>query len=163
MEYLNYFYNTIDNNNLPDSKLKSGKIAEKFFESLFNEVFESMLHKQEKYKNFRFDLSSNYVIYEIKNYLYDSTGTADEKILHGMYKYENEVYTNRKYSKYKDVIFILCAKLENIFYDKYLSTLIKHGILEQLYEKNVFIRLQVILFQIIILIMIIKICHLLNG
>lgn len=79
---------------------------------------------------FRYDFSTNHIIYELKNYLYDSTGTADEKILYNLYKYTNQNY---------DIIFILCAKFEKIFYDKYLNLFIQHNFINDLFNKNVFI------------------------
>ena len=128
MEFLNYFYNST--NKLQKTNLKSGQICEMFFKNLFNLYFENTPNYQQKYKHFRYDFSTNHIIYELKNYLYNSTGTADEKILYNLYKYTNQNY---------DIIFILCAKFEKIFYDKYLNLFIQHNFINDLQNKNVFI------------------------
>lgn len=128
MEFLNYFYDST--NKLPKTNLKSGQICEIFFKNLFDLYFEKTPNYQQKNKHFRYDFSTNHIIYELKNYLYDSTGTADEKILYNLYKYTNQNY---------DIIFILCAKFEKIFYDKYLNLFIQHNFINDLLNKNVFI------------------------
>lgn len=139
MKFLNYFYGATEI--LPNTELKSGQIGENFFENFFEKHLETKPYVQEKFKNFRFDFSTNHIIYEIKNYLYDSTGTADEKILYGMYKYANGVPVVTDKNSNREVIFILCAKLEHIFVKKYLDMFLKNKFFSDLNDKGVFITL----------------------
>ena len=114
-----YFYNHDKRKNDKDiitkTNLKSGKIAENYIRHFINNHFENKYIKEQvKYNNFKFDFASKHIIYEVKNYMYDSNGTADEKILYSCYKY----YTCL--NKYDNIYIILCSKFENIFIEKYL-------------------------------------------
>ena len=85
-ELMNYFYN--HEKRMRDSdvcklyKCKSGVLAETAFQIMFPQLM-----TQIRYEQFRFDFTSEYVIYEVKNYMFESTGTADEKLLYSLFKY----------------------------------------------------------------------------
>ena len=136
---LKYFYNDVERHNdtyiIKSVNKKSGTIAETFFSSLVDTYFENnkLIKEQIRFRKFKFDFASLHTIYEIKNYMYDSSGTADEKLLYGCFKYVECL------DKYKNIFIILCAKFEDIYIEKYLQTFYKLNLLEQLLDYGVYI------------------------
>lgn len=99
-----------------DINIKFDKSSGKLDEDAFKEIYELEHYKgQSKNSNNRYDFETNHIIYEIKNYLYDSVGTADEKLLYSCWKYMNER---------KDIIIVLCANMEYKF-EKQLQIFVK--------------------------------------
>ena len=126
---------------------KSGKLAEEFINLILNEyccchvsqykfsttfkINDSVYFK----RNTKFDVISNGVIIEIKNYMYESTGTADEKLEGDIMKYESFV----KQNKFPNIIFILCAKFEELFMSKHIHELILNGYLNKWFDEGIYI------------------------
>lgn len=81
------------------------------------------------------ELFNDDTIIEIKNYMYKSTGTADEKLEGDIIKYEPFI-TN---GKFKHMIIILCAKFEQIFMTKHISELVINGYLEKWFNEGIYI------------------------
>ena len=128
---------------------KSGKIAEKFI-ALILDKYCCCHSSQFKYsttfklnditsftKVANFDILSNDVIIEIKNYMYNSTGTANEKLECDIIKYESFI-TQKKFS---NMIFILCAKFETLFMTKHINTLMLNGYLNNWFDEGIYITL----------------------
>lgn len=127
---------------------KSGKLAEKFFKLLLDK-FGSRHSSQFKYsETFKIDSLTSYsrvvkfdelfnedTIVEIKNYMYESTGTADEKLEGDIIKYESYI-TN---GKFRHMIIILCAKFEQLFITKHMNELIINGYLEKWFNEGIYI------------------------
>lgn len=127
---------------------KSGKLAEKFFKLLLDK-FGSRHSSQFKYsETFKIDSLTSYsrvvkfdelfnedTIVEIKNYMYESTGTADEKLEGDIIKYESYI-TN---GKFRHIIIILCAKFEQLFITKHMNELIINGYLEKWFNEGIYI------------------------
>ena len=127
---------------------KSGKLAEKFFKLLLDK-FGSRHSSQFKYsETFKIDSLTSYsrvvkfdelfnedTIVEIKNYMYESTGTADEKLEGDIIKYESYI-TNEKF---RHMIIILCAKFEQLFITKHMNELIINGYLEKWFNEGIYI------------------------
>lgn len=127
---------------------KSGKLAEKFFKLLLDK-FCSQHSSQFKYsETFKIDSLTSYsrvakfdelfnedTIVEIKNYMYESTGTADEKLEGDIIKYESYI-TN---GKFRHIIIILCAKFERLFITKHMNELIINGYLEKWFNEGIYI------------------------
>lgn len=133
-----YFYNDIEKVNdkyiIDKYKHKSGTLGEIFFKSFVKKYFENkVIYEQYKYNNFKFDFCSNYTIYEIKNYMFESSGTADEKLLYSCYKYIDCL------TKYKNIFIILLAKFENIFITKYLKFFYEHNFIDDLLDNGIYI------------------------
>ena len=127
---------------------KSGKIAEKFFKIVldkfccqhssqfkYSEIF--IIDSLTSYSRIvKFDeLFNDDTIVEIKNYMYNSTGTADEKLEGDIIKYEPFI-TN---GKFKHMIIILCAKFEQIFMTKHINELVINGYLEKWFNEGIYI------------------------
>ena len=133
-ELMNYFYN--HEKRMRDSdvcklyKCKSGVLAETAFQIMFPQLM-----TQIRYEQFRFDFTSEYVIYEVKNYMFESTGTADEKLLYSLFKYVDVL----EETNYKNIVVILCAKMESLYAAKYEYFIVKHGLLDSLNDLDVFI------------------------
>ena len=130
---ITYFYNSIDRTTdaelIRTYKQKSGSLAE----TTFHQLFPHLKH-QTKYKSFRFDFTSEYIIYEIKDYMYSSSGTADEKLLYSLFK-----YTPCLENGYKNIIVVLCAKMEQIYINKYEPLFVSTGLIQQLTQNGVYI------------------------
>ena len=127
---------------------KSGKLAEKFFKIVldkfccqhssqfkYSEIF--IIDSLTSYSRIvKFDeLFNDDTIVEIKNYTYNSTGTADEKLEGDIIKYEPFI-TN---GKFKHMIIILCAKFEQIFMTKHINELVINGYLEKWFNEGIYI------------------------
>ena len=139
---INYFFDD-ENNNLNSKtrrkgidksvsescNMKSGDLGELCFEILFPEM-----KKHVKLGNYIFDFVDDENIYEIKNYMYESTGTADEKLLWSAFKYA-DVLSN---SKYKRIYIILCAKFESLYESKYKPKFKNLGLLKILNDMNIY-------------------------
>ena len=81
------------------------------------------------------ELFNEDTIVEIKNYMYESTGTADEKLEGDIIKYESYI-TN---GKFRHMIIILCAKFEQLFITKHMNELIINGYLEKWFNEGIYI------------------------
>ena len=126
-KYIKYFSGTQYDIDFENSfHLKSGSLAENAVQEI---CLLNYCKKQSVNNNFRFDFESNHIIYEVKNYLFNSQGTADEKLLYSCWKYMNFK---------KDIIIILCANME-IKFEKQLEIFIKSNNLYNLLENNIFI------------------------
>lgn len=148
---INYFvYRNISDKNIAQIySCKSGKIAEKFVELIldkycghclsqfkYSTIFK--LNELETFKRTaKFDINCNGVIIEIKNYMYESIGTADEKIEGDIIKYEPYITQN----KFSNMIFILCAKFEILFMTKHINELILNGYLNKWFDEGIYISL----------------------
>lgn len=133
-ELIKYFFN--HDERLHDSeicnlyKCKSGKLAETAFHALY-----PFMKSQVHYKNFIFDFCSRYSIYEVKNYMFDSTGTADEKLLYSLFKYVDILET----TKYKHIIVVLAAKMKALYTNKYELMLNNYHLIDMLNDLGVYI------------------------
>lgn len=133
-----YFVNTSDRLDdkhiLQKYKLKSGSLAELAFNELKQLYFynPNSIIKSLKFSNYIFDFSSKYTIFEIKNYMYESSGTADEKIIYALIKYIPALST------FDNIIMVLCAKMEYLI-KKYWNLIITTGLYDILNNHNIFI------------------------
>ena len=122
-KYIDYFLG-IDKMN--SFGLSSGNLGETAFKELYQLTG---FKEQSRNGNHRYDFETHYAIYEIKNYLWDSTGTADEKLLYGCLKYVD--------SK-KDIVIVLCAQMEEKFKNQ-LPVFMIDGIRKTLIDNNILI------------------------
>ena len=133
-ELLKYFYNHVERLNdfeiQREYNCKSGYLAERAFNYMF-----PFMSSQVKFGRFKFDFASKHVIYEIKNYMYASTGTADEKLLYSLFKYAEVL----EQTKYENIVVVLCAAMEKLYIDKYQQLFMKYELLEQLINLGVFV------------------------
>ena len=128
-----YFYNDVNKASDADicsiTSCKSGKLAEECFKQLY-----PYMRSQVSYNNYRFDFTSKHVIYEIKNYMYESTGTADEKLVYSLFKYIDALG-----NKYRNIVIVLCAKMEVLYNVKYRQLIHKQGLMRKLNNNGVFV------------------------
>ena len=120
-EFLKYFSGETTEH---PSKESSGKYAERAFSEIYGLTYAK--HQSSKNRH-RYDFETDYVIYEVKNIWFGSTGTADEKLMYDCWKYAFDG---------KDVIIVLCADMEHKF-EKQLKVFTDSGNLELLMEHNV--------------------------
>ena len=138
IELFKYFMN--DENRLTYSELselcdnkKSGTLAETTFKCMYPE-----LNYQECFsKKYRFDFTLNDTIIEIKNYMYESTGTADQKLAGGIIHYITAMKESK--SKYKRLIFVLCAKFEQLYKNVYEKEFKTSGFIDLMQQNNIHI------------------------
>lgn len=113
---------------------KSGKIAELFI-TLLMEEYCYHINTQYRFKHSIFVICTDNCFIEIKNYMYESTGTANEKLEGGIIKYETYITNN----DFCNGIFILCAKFEEIFMNKHITDLLLNGYLNRWFNKGIYI------------------------
>lgn len=148
---INYFLykNISDSDIMYAYKCKSGKIAETFVNILLNiyccehisQIKYNSLYYIDEYTTYvkpvKFDIINNGVIVEVKNYMYESTGTANEKLEGDIIKYETCI----KNSDYPNMIIILCAKFEELFINKHMHMLVYNGYLNKWLNEGIYIAL----------------------
>ena len=67
--------------------------------------------------------------------MYESTGTADEKLLYSLFKYADML----KETKYKNIVIVLCANMENLYINKYEKLFIKYELIDKLLDLGVYV------------------------
>lgn len=114
------------------SNMKSGDLGEFCFEIIFPDMT-----AQVKYKNYIFDFVDSYGnIYEVKNFLYESNGSAHEKIFWAGFKYVDALKSQG--GDYEHIYIILCGKFEHFYERIYRPVLKRFGLLKILNDLGVY-------------------------
>lgn len=128
---------------------KSGQIAESFFRMILYKFcnYDKSYIRYQYVDEFtyteppvatitaKFDVATPNTIVEIKNYLFDSTGTADEKIEGDIKKYEPFI----TWQKYKNMIVVISAKFEELFMSKHFPILCHENDIKKYFDEGIYI------------------------